>query len=286
MSTLEYYSILEIDPDATIEEIKRAYRKLAKEYHPDKNPGCERYAEKQFKKITIAYENLIKSSRANTCKNLKSKNADKFDKSQNFNQPKSYKVYRINIQNRKYNEYVKYREIRKRCRLILSELLSQHFYKAIKIYEHLKIEVSDFDLYSYLDYMDSRDCEFLLAEAYQMLGNYSKAIMLYEVALEREQKHPYFKEFTEEIEIRIKKIYFDLIFKNGRRTEEMISCIPRIVRLGLSKREIAWMYKKIAESYFNEDFLEKARETLKKAFAIYPHLEGAERICKKLGMEK
>ena len=286
MNTLEDHSILEVDQGATPKEIKKAYRKLAKKYHPDKNPGREEYAEKQFKKITTAYENLIKSNSLNPRKNLNPKHADKFDKSQKFKQPKSYNVYRIKIQNHKYNEYVKYREIRRKSRSVLSELLSQNFYKAIKVYEHLKMEVSDFDLYSYLNYMDSRDCEFLLAEAYQMVRDYGKAIMLYEVALEHERKHPYFKQFTEEIKSRLKKIYFDLIFKTGGRTEEMVSCIPKIAGLGLSKREIAWIYKKIAESYFKEDFLEKAREILKEAFAIYPHLEGAKRICKKLGIKK
>lgn len=280
MNTSECYSILEIDQGATLEEIKSAYRKLAKKYHPDKNPGHEEDVGEKFKEITIAYKNLIKSSRE---ENLKSRHEDKFYKSKYSKRPENYNVYRINIKNHKYEEYVRYREIRRKCRLILSKLLSQKFCRAVEIYEHLKIEVSDFDLYSYLDYMDSRDCEFLLAEAYQILGDYSKAIMLYELALERERKHPHFKQFSEEIEIRLKKIYFD-VFKNGE-TEEKIDCIPKVLDLELSKREIAWIYKKTAESYFEEDFLQKARKTLKKAFTICPNLKGAKRICRKLGME-
>ena len=49
-----YYEILEINESATQEEIKKAYRRLALQYHPDKNPG----GEAQFKKILEAYQVL------------------------------------------------------------------------------------------------------------------------------------------------------------------------------------------------------------------------------------
>lgn len=54
----DYYKILGIFPDATEEEIKRAYRRLALKYHPDKNPG-DPYAEERFKEISEAYGVLI-----------------------------------------------------------------------------------------------------------------------------------------------------------------------------------------------------------------------------------
>lgn len=280
MNISEYCSILEIEKGATLEEIKKAYRKLAKKYHPDKNPGRKEYFEEKFREITVAYKELINLLQES---NFRLKNEDKFDSSQIYKRNKNCNVYRINIKNHRYEEYVRYIEIRRKCRSVLNKLLSKKFYRAIEIYEELKIEVSDFDFYSYLDYVDSRDCEFLLAEAYQIVGNHSKAIRFYELTLEREKKQPYFKQFTEEIEIRLKKIYFS-VFKNGE-TEEMIDCIPKVLELGLSKKELAWLYKKIAESYFEENFLQEARETLKKAFIICPNLKGSKRICRKLGME-
>jgi molecular chaperone DnaJ len=53
----DYYEILGVSKDASQEEIKRAYRQLAKKYHPDANPG-DKVAEEKFKEAAEAYEVL------------------------------------------------------------------------------------------------------------------------------------------------------------------------------------------------------------------------------------
>lgn len=52
----DYYVLLEIDRDATDDDIKKAYRRLARQYHPDTNPDPA--AESRFKEISVAYETL------------------------------------------------------------------------------------------------------------------------------------------------------------------------------------------------------------------------------------
>ena len=55
----DYYTTLGVHPEATQEEIKKAYRKLALEFHPDRNSG-DKGAEERFKEIQEAYENIKK----------------------------------------------------------------------------------------------------------------------------------------------------------------------------------------------------------------------------------
>jgi molecular chaperone DnaJ len=57
MAKRDYYEVLGIERDADVEAIKKAYRKLALQYHPDRNPGDAR-AEERFKEVNEAYEVL------------------------------------------------------------------------------------------------------------------------------------------------------------------------------------------------------------------------------------
>ncbi len=52
-----YYKLLEISPEATADEVKEAYRRLARQFHPDLNPG-DQAAEEKFKAISEAYQVL------------------------------------------------------------------------------------------------------------------------------------------------------------------------------------------------------------------------------------
>jgi DnaJ-class molecular chaperone len=53
----DYYEVLGVSRTATADEIKKAYRKLAQKYHPDKNPG-DKQAESHFKEVNEAHETL------------------------------------------------------------------------------------------------------------------------------------------------------------------------------------------------------------------------------------
>ena len=55
MAENDYYQILGVSREATADDIKKAYRKLAMKYHPDKAKGDKKQAEEKFKQISEAY---------------------------------------------------------------------------------------------------------------------------------------------------------------------------------------------------------------------------------------
>jgi len=63
MSMKDCYRVLDVNRDASQEETKRAFRRLALRYHPDRNPKDQKQAEEKFKEINEAYEVLSDEAR-------------------------------------------------------------------------------------------------------------------------------------------------------------------------------------------------------------------------------
>lgn len=61
----DYYEVLGVSKSATDEELKKAFRKLAKQHHPDANPNNKEEAERKFKEVNEAYEVLSDKQKRN-----------------------------------------------------------------------------------------------------------------------------------------------------------------------------------------------------------------------------
>jgi len=90
---IDYYSVLGLNKNATSEEIKSAYRKLALKYHPDRNPG-NKEAEAKFKEINEAYEVLSDPEKKKKYDNLGQNWQDNYDFNQSYdNNNYQYRQY-------------------------------------------------------------------------------------------------------------------------------------------------------------------------------------------------
>ena len=281
----DYYQILEIGRNATAPEIKRAFRRLAKRYHPDKNPEQIAFAEQMFREVCRAYDTLRdKKQKSNYDRTLQT-----IERQRKAREAYLEKLSRLN------KNYAK-------LELLLEALLHQNYETGISLYEQLchnnqeigkKWRIDDF-----LNYEESRDCEFLIAEAYQYLGfsngdaattferhrKIKQAMLMYESLLSAEAKRPCFRHFTREVKERLKLIYLYHFSVDGYDQTSRIP-LTKIRALKLPKRETAWMYKKIAEFYVEIDRLPEARTVLKMAFELQPRLTGAKKICRTLNIE-
>lgn len=267
MSVPDHYLTLEIECSASDADIKQAFRRLAKKFHPDKNPGSEESAERRFKQLTAAYEILSNRESRNT-----------YDRVLEARRPHTQDSRRDNRRNKAK------KDVAYLCQLMLFELLDQNAQSALEIYEGLMSRKPRFSLNPYMSDGDIRDCEFLLAEAYHQRGELAKAARLYEKILEQERKKAYFRRFSQEIKLMLRDVYIRYMTK-ANSSEEILESLNRLLEMELSNRETAWIHKKASEAYYRVENTNRARESLKRAFQINPKLTGTKKISEKLGIK-
>jgi len=95
---LDYYKILEVPKDTSQEDIKKAFRKQALKYHPDRNQG-NKESEEKFKEVNEAYETLSDESKRRRY-DLGESNIGGFNFGENFNNPFSFGFDPVDIMSR------------------------------------------------------------------------------------------------------------------------------------------------------------------------------------------
>ncbi len=285
MQMPDHYQILGIRRDATASEIKHAFRRLAKRYHPDKNSEKIATAEHMFREVWTAYNTLRD-------KKQKSNYDQKLRTLERHQSAREAYLEKLSILNQSYAKLER----------LLEALLNQNYETGISLYEQFcnnNLETGkNWRIDDFLSYEKSRDCEFLIAEAYQNLGfsnrksapdperhqKIKQAMLIYESLLSAEAKRPCFKHFTREVKDRLKFIYLYFFSVDGYNQTHHI-LLTKIQALKLPKQETARTYKKIAEFYVQTNRLSEARTILKRAFELQPRLAGAKKICRTLNLQ-
>jgi len=263
LAMINYYEVLGIAQDSTTQEIKKSFRRLAKEIHPDLRQDDPGRAQEDMRLLLAAYEILTDTDKRceydRTLHTLVS--ARGFD-------------YREFLRGRRDDPF-------SQSKLIFHDLLVNRADEAVELYRSL-IQSGTFDLERYLSREDYMDCTFLLAEVFEIRGEFTDAYELYVKLCHYEREKPYFHHFIDEVIDRLRAL---LCFKMLPHLEpsEAIARLRKMIRFNFSRKDNAFFYKKLAEVYASQGQQETALQCLNKGLQIDRKLSGVKKLMERIG---
>ncbi|MFQ3619595.1 MAG: J domain-containing protein [Spirochaetales bacterium] len=264
---MNYYQVLGVEPSCSLEEIKRSFRKKAKELHPDLSQGNGKGRDtEQLNLLITAYRVLS-------------------DPRQRQEYDRHIRLY-ARVDTFDYRTYLKQRaeDRSSQSKLIFYDLLHDNEDEALELYEKL-LQYSDYSLELYLDREDFMDCAFLLAEEYMLRRKYQKAFDLLMRIVDWEQKKPYFRHFFEEVVHRLRDLASSKLPLISDPTQ-MLGYYFQLIKCNFSPKEQAYYYKKISEVYLSLNQKDLAAEFLEKGLKLYSGLGGVKRIKEQIGIHE
>jgi curved DNA-binding protein CbpA len=261
---VNYYEVLGVNPESSVQDIKKSFRRKAKEFHPDLNES-EQTLEDEMRILITAYEVLINPQKR-----------EEYDRNLRLHLRPFRFDYRDYLRTRKHDLF-------SQSKLIFYDLLNDHAGEALELYEDL-IALPNYQLENYLTREDYMDCAFLLAEAFEARGDLARAYRLYKQVYIFEVQAPYFRHFADEVVDRLRNL---VCFKMIRIVPHgtIIAYLKELIRFDFSKKDTSFFYKKIAEIYSNMGDNDTAVYYLSKALEINGKLSGVKKLKEKIGFD-
>jgi len=237
--TQDYYKILGVSPTATASEIKRAFRKKAKQLHPDilsSQDELNSSQKEEFRLVLKAYEilsDLHQKSMFDEEYDLKTR-YERGSKSENsFN----------------YREWLAARtDEESQCKLIFFDLMHKNEDAAVALFKKLNTEIPDFSLSYWFTREDFMDYGFILSEEMIFRGEFYDAILLLLQIIKMEYSYPYFKIFFPEVLLLAKTVLKRQL--EGTVPDELfLDALERALDLNFPKKDEAHFFLKMAGAY-------------------------------------
>ena len=253
-----YYELLEVNQNASTQEIKKAFRERAKRLHPD---IAGEAGEEKMRKLLAAYEILS-------------------DRNRRFEYDRAYKrfaeKYRFD-----YRSFLRERkdDPKSQAKLIFFELLHLEEDEALLIWHEQG--GLDFPLEKYLEREDWMDCSYILAEELTKRGLFYEAFVLLVSLVREERRQPYFRHFMEDVENFLKELV-RVHLRTAVDAETYVECMEVLIGLGFSRRDEARFLRSIAETLMRLGDLGNAKKTLLKALKKDPDLPNTVQLRRKL----
>jgi curved DNA-binding protein CbpA len=250
-----YYCVLGIDKDASPHTIKRAFREKAKRLHPD--IVGESAGEKMLELLT-AYQVLSDVNR-------------RYEYDKLYTQKVGFD-YRSFLKKHAIDPYAQ-------AKLVFFDLFCDAEETALEQWH--SCGGVQFHLEDYLERGDWLDCIFVLAEELEKRRRYYEAFILLLTLIKEERRKPYFKHFTEDIELFIKELVRRKLSSTVDR-KTYLDCLNSLIHAGFSAHDEARWLLMMAETYISLKDIPAARSVLNEALLRYPGISGADRLKKKL----
>ena len=262
---INYYEVLGIAQTSTAQEIKKSFRRRAKELHPDVRPADGHSADDEMRLLLDAYAILGDLEKR-----------DEYDRSLQ---------QALRVGGFDYRAFLRTRtdDPLSQSKLVFHDLLANHQDEAIALYERLT-RTPGFELERHLSREDYMDCAFLLAEVFESRCRFSEAFALYRTLIVYERTKPYFHHFIEEVVDRLRTL---LCFKMlpGLRPPEAIDRLKDLLRLNFSRKDNAFFYKKLAEVYAAQGQQDVALHYLQKGLQLDRKLSGVKKLMERIGCQ-
>ncbi len=256
-----HYGTLRVSRDASRNEIRTAFRRLVKIYHPDKNPRRIPWAEAKMRQLLEAYNIL-----SDECQRLT------YDRKLGA---------AVNAGSFAERMAKKQDDFRAQARLVLHYLLEGEFDTAVELHEQLTSRRATFDLSHHLDDRDYLDSLFLLGEAYESRKQWHTAARFYLAAYEIEKSGPHKRYFFDELKDRL-RVLFSQRLVQGLAPEDALKNYERALGLCMANRDAALIYKKIATVHSRLGRRTEAVQALDKARNLCPGMKTIETLRKKI----
>jgi curved DNA-binding protein CbpA len=260
---INHYEVLGVAQNSTAQDIKKSFRRRAKEIHPDLRPDDRRRSEEEMRRLLAAYEILSDLEKR-----------DEYDRAL-----RSF----LRVRGFDYREFLRRHtaDPLSQSKLIFHDLLANHQDEAIEEYEKLT-RARGLELERYLSREDYMDCAFLLAEVFEARSRFEDAYRLYRKLYYYERDKPYFHHFIDEVIDRLRTL---LCFKMLPTLEpsDAIRRLKEMVRLDFSRKDNAFFYKKLAEVHASIGEQDVALHYLQKGLQLDRKLSGVKKLMERLG---
>ena len=262
----DYYKILNVSSSASTAEIKRAFRKKAKELHPDipyntQKKDSRTGNEQALMQVIRAYETLLDAKR---------RAAFDFFYNKTVQKKKTFD-YRLWLKEQGTTE--------SKVMLIFFNLFHNAEDEAISEFLQLRAKTPAFSLRRYFNRGDFMDCGFVLAEELFFRDHYYEAFLLLEQIIREEQKQAYFRHFFPEVLILARKLIREKIIY-ALADDLVLDCCEAALDFGLSKADKAEILKKMAEIYYRMGDFSTGNSCADASLQMNPRIRGITKLKK------